>query len=109
MPASVIAHSAVWAGGDAFTATNTAFFNDRYDAGFSVFADGFGFNRAGAEASRALAVLACQLQEIQSRAIIATKPDDAVSPFAGAKAMLGFACGLTAFTADAAFQIDHQG
>ena len=109
MPASVIAHSAVWAGGDAFTATNTAFFNDRYDAGFSVFADGFGFNRTGAEACWTLAVLASQLQEVQGWAIIATKPDDAVSPFAGAKAVFGFAGGLTAFAADAAFQIDHQG
>ena len=75
----------------------------------SVFADGFGFNRAGAEACWALAVLAGQLQEVQGRAIVAAKPDDAVSSFAGAKAVLGFAGGLAAFTADAAFQIDHQG
>jgi hypothetical protein len=109
MPASVIAHRAVWAGGDAFTATNTAFFNDRYDAGFCVFADGFRFNRAGAEACWTLAVLAGQLQEVQGWAIVAAKPDDAVSPFARAEAMLGFAGGLTAFTANAAFQIDHQG
>lgn len=109
MPASVITHRAVWAGGDAFTTADTAFFDDGYDAGFGVLADGFGFNRAGAEAGRTFAVLACQLQEIQSRAIVATKPDDAVSPFAGAKAVLGFAGGLTAFTADAAFQIYHEG
>jgi hypothetical protein len=107
--AGVIAHGTVWAGGNAFTTANTALFDDGYDAGFCVFANGFGFNRAGAEACWTLAVLASQLQEVQGWAIIATKPDDAVSPFAGSKAVFGFAGGLTAFAADAAFQIDHQG
>ena len=107
--ARIVAHSAVGTGRDTLAAAGATVFVDSDDAGLRVFRDCFRIDGTRPQTGRAFAVLAGDRQEIETRRLAVRKPHHPVAVLAGTEPVLLLAGSLTAFTADAALQIEHEG